>query len=71
MVLLQVVRDVLQVELPLIQDQLQDLSQPLSELQRNTWSSEGDTSRALSPVQRGEVKGFIVGTIEELKEEGF
>ncbi|XP_018534553.1 dynein axonemal heavy chain 17 isoform X1 [Lates calcarifer] len=37
----QVVRDVLQVELPLIQDQLQDLNQTLSELQRNTWGSEG------------------------------
>ncbi|XP_056247421.1 dynein axonemal heavy chain 17-like [Seriola aureovittata] len=35
----QVVSDVLQVELPLIQDQLQDLNQTLSELQRNTWGS--------------------------------
>ncbi|XP_038575069.1 dynein heavy chain 17, axonemal-like isoform X2 [Micropterus salmoides] len=37
----QVLRDVLQVELPLIQDQLQDLNRTLSELQRNTWSCEG------------------------------
>ncbi|XP_074505903.1 dynein axonemal heavy chain 17-like isoform X2 [Sebastes fasciatus] len=37
----QVVSDILPVELPLIQDQLQDLNQTLSELQRNTWSSEG------------------------------
>ncbi|CAK6981780.1 dynein axonemal heavy chain 17-like isoform X1 [Scomber scombrus] len=37
----QVVSGVLQVELPLIQDQLQDLDQSLLELQRNTWSSEG------------------------------
>ncbi|XP_073347414.1 dynein axonemal heavy chain 17-like [Pagrus major] len=37
----QVVSDVLQVELPLIQDQQQDLYQNLSELQTNTWSCEG------------------------------
>nr|XP_046265463.1 dynein axonemal heavy chain 17-like isoform X2 [Scatophagus argus] len=37
----QVMRDILQVELPLIQDQLQDLFQTLSALQRNTWSCEG------------------------------
>ncbi|XP_026217195.1 dynein heavy chain 9, axonemal isoform X2 [Anabas testudineus] len=37
----QVVSEVLQVELPLIQDQLQDLSQTLSQLQRNSWGCEG------------------------------
>ncbi|XP_040001510.1 dynein heavy chain 9, axonemal isoform X2 [Xiphias gladius] len=37
----QVVSDVLQVELPLIKDQLQDLNRTLSELQGNTWGSEG------------------------------
>ncbi|KAI3374826.1 hypothetical protein L3Q82_021043, partial [Scortum barcoo] len=37
----QVVSDIMQVELPLIQDQLQDLNQTLSELQRNKWSCEG------------------------------
>ncbi|XP_075933603.1 dynein axonemal heavy chain 17-like isoform X3 [Anarhichas minor] len=37
----QVASDVLPVELPLIRDQLQDLNQDLSELQRYTWSSEG------------------------------
>ncbi|XP_034411078.1 dynein heavy chain 17, axonemal-like isoform X3 [Cyclopterus lumpus] len=37
----QVASDVLPVELPLIQDQLQDLYQNLSELQSYTWSSEG------------------------------
>ncbi|XP_044075484.1 dynein axonemal heavy chain 17-like [Siniperca chuatsi] len=37
----QVVSDVIEVELPLIQDQLQDLNHTLSELQRNTWSCEG------------------------------
>lgn len=45
------VSDALQVELPLIQDQLQDLSQHLSELQKNTWSSEGDTSAHLDICQ--------------------
>ena len=35
--------DVLQVELPLIQDQQHDLNQTLSMLQTNTWSCEGDT----------------------------
>ncbi|XP_059200406.1 dynein axonemal heavy chain 17-like isoform X2 [Centropristis striata] len=37
----QVVSGVLQVELPLIQDQLQDLNRTMSELQRNTWSCAG------------------------------
>ncbi|XP_036939011.1 dynein heavy chain 17, axonemal-like isoform X1 [Acanthopagrus latus] len=37
----QVVMDVLQVELPLIQDQQHDLNQTLSMLQTNTWSCEG------------------------------
>ncbi|KAM6989838.1 dynein axonemal heavy chain 17-like [Tautogolabrus adspersus] len=37
----QVLSDALQVELPLIQDQLEELNQHLSELQRNTWKSEG------------------------------
>ncbi|XP_029380859.1 dynein heavy chain 17, axonemal-like [Echeneis naucrates] len=36
----QVVGEVVQVELPLIKDQLQDLNQSLSELQRSTWGSE-------------------------------
>lgn len=47
-VLRQVVSDVLQVELPLIKDQLQDLNRTLSELQGNTWGSEGDTSHDTS-----------------------
>ncbi|XP_065809516.1 dynein axonemal heavy chain 17-like isoform X2 [Labrus bergylta] len=37
----QVLSDALQVELPLIQDQLEELKQHLSELQRNTWRSGG------------------------------
>ncbi|KAE8290438.1 Dynein heavy chain 11, axonemal Axonemal beta dynein heavy chain 11 Ciliary dynein heavy chain 11 [Larimichthys crocea] len=37
----QVVSDVLQVERPLIQDQLQDLNRTLSELQTETWTCEG------------------------------
>ncbi|XP_051241272.1 dynein axonemal heavy chain 17-like [Dicentrarchus labrax] len=37
----QVISDALQVELPLIQDQQQELYRALSELQRNTWSCEG------------------------------
>ncbi|XP_035516009.1 dynein heavy chain 17, axonemal-like [Morone saxatilis] len=37
----QVISGALQVELPLIQDQQQDLYRALSELQRNTWSCEG------------------------------
>ncbi|KAF3698495.1 Dynein heavy chain 17 [Channa argus] len=36
----QVLADVLQVELPLIQDQLQDLYQTLSDLQKSSWGSE-------------------------------
>ncbi|XP_071347222.1 dynein axonemal heavy chain 17-like isoform X2 [Trachinotus anak] len=36
----QVESEVLRMELPLIQGQLQDLNQTLSELQRNTWGSE-------------------------------
>lgn len=41
-VLLQVLSEVLQVELPLIQEQLQDLNQTLSQLQRKSWGCEGD-----------------------------
>ncbi|TKS79232.1 Dynein heavy chain 17, axonemal [Collichthys lucidus] len=37
----EVVSDVLQVERPLIQDQLQDLNRTLSELQTKTWTCEG------------------------------
>ncbi|XP_047445761.1 dynein axonemal heavy chain 17-like isoform X2 [Mugil cephalus] len=37
----QVVSDVLPVELPLIQDQLQHLNQTMSQLQRRTWGCEG------------------------------
>ncbi|XP_060901503.1 dynein axonemal heavy chain 17-like isoform X1 [Labrus mixtus] len=37
----QVLSDALQVELPLIQDQLEELKQHLSKLQRNTWRSGG------------------------------
>ncbi|KAM4551893.1 dynein axonemal heavy chain 17-like [Odontesthes bonariensis] len=40
----QVVMGAEQVELDLIQDQLQDLNQNLSHLQRNTWNSEGEAS---------------------------
>lgn len=45
MVFLQVVSGVLPAELSLIQDQLQvlGLNQNLSELQRYTWGSEGET----------------------------
>ncbi|XP_034721561.1 dynein beta chain, ciliary-like [Etheostoma cragini] len=39
----QVVSDALQEEVPLIQNQLQDLNRTLSDLQTTTWSCEGDT----------------------------
>ncbi|XP_041847461.1 dynein heavy chain 17, axonemal-like isoform X3 [Melanotaenia boesemani] len=40
----QVFSDTLQVERPLIQDQLQDLNQTLTQLQKKTWSPEGDVT---------------------------
>lgn len=54
--LLQVVTDALQVELPLIREQLQQLNQILSELQRNTWSCEGDTDDSLGAEPGSEVR---------------
>lgn len=44
LVLFQVVRGILQAELPLMQDQLHRLNLTLLELQRNTWSVTGDIS---------------------------
>ncbi|XP_044224988.1 dynein axonemal heavy chain 17-like isoform X1 [Thunnus albacares] len=60
----QVVSGVLQVELPLIQDQLQDLDQSLLALQRNTWSSEG--VQQLVEQQRQKVSMFCT-TVNEAR----
>eukprot|EP00064_Thunnus_orientalis_P023471 superscaffoldBa00008901_g23715 len=59
-----VVSGVLQVELPLIQDQLQDLDQSLLALQRNTWSSEG--VQQLVEQQRQKVSMFCT-TVNEAR----
>ncbi|KAM9349489.1 dynein axonemal heavy chain 17-like [Symphorus nematophorus] len=61
----QVLRDVLQVELPLIQDQLQDLNQSLSELQETSWSC-ADVQR-LVEQQRHKVLKFH-STVSEARD---
>ncbi|XP_041805081.1 dynein heavy chain 17, axonemal-like isoform X2 [Chelmon rostratus] len=60
----QVLSGVLQVELPLIQDQQQDLFQTLSELQKNTWSCEG--VQHLLERQRGRVL-ILHSTVSEAR----
>ncbi|KAI4800642.1 hypothetical protein KUCAC02_009569 [Chaenocephalus aceratus] len=55
----QVLQDGLQVERPLIQDQLQDLDQDLAELQSRTWASTGGVSLTGFIIEAGGVHQLV------------